>query len=138
LDWPNANLEVIGVADPETPIRRRKAFPHAKMRPMTGRSQSSGEEIANSVSHGIALLAAIGGLPFLIASARHNGVPTLVGATVFSATTALLYLTSTLYHATPVGRLKRIFLKLDYGAIYLFIAGTYTPFALGSTMSSWG
>jgi hemolysin III len=105
---------------------------------MTGRSQSSGEEIANSVSHGIALLAAIGALPFLIASARHRGVAALVGVVVFSATIALLYLTSTLYHATPVGRLKRIFLKLDYGAIYLFIAGSYTPFALGSTVSSWG
>jgi hemolysin III len=108
------------------------------MRPMTARSQSSGEEIANSVSHGIALLAAIGALPFLIASARNSGVSALVGAIVFSATTALLYLTSTLYHATPVGRLKRIFLKVDYGAIYLFIAGSYTPFAMGSTVSSWG
>jgi hemolysin III len=61
-----------------------------------------------------------------------------VGVIVFSATIALLYLTSTLYHATPVGRLKRIFLKLDYSAIYLFIAGSYTPFALGSVMSNWG
>jgi hemolysin III len=50
----------------------------------------------------------------------------------------LLYLTSTLYHALPAGRAKRIFLKLDHGAIYLFIAGSYTPFALGALAGSWG
>ena len=50
----------------------------------------------------------------------------------------LLYLTSTLYHALPPGRAKRVFMKLDHGAIYLFIAGSYTPFALGVLGGPWG
>ena len=99
---------------------------------MTERPQSLGEEIANSVSHGVALLAAIAAVPFLIASGLQLGVASFIGAAVFAATMVLLYLTSTLYHALPAGRAKRIFLKLDHGAIYLFIAGTYTPFALGA------
>lgn len=105
---------------------------------MTKRPQSLGEEIANSVSHGVALLAAIGAVPFLIASARNLSAASFVGTIVFAATMVLLYLTSTLYHALPVGRAKRVFLKLDYGTIYLFIAGSYTPFALGALGGVWG
>ena len=105
---------------------------------MTERTQSLGEEIANSVSHGAALLAAIAAAPFLIGSVLHLDVASFVGAAVFAATMVLLYLTSTLYHALPVGRAKRVLLKLDHGAIYLFIAGTYTPFALGALSGPWG
>ena len=105
---------------------------------MTERPQSLGEEIANSVSHGVALLAAIVAVPFLIAAARHLSVASFIGAAVFAATMVLLYLTSTLYHALPMGRAKRVFLKLDHGAIYLFIAGSYTPFALGALGGPWG
>ena len=105
---------------------------------MTERIQTLGEELANSVSHGVALLAAIVGTPFLILSARELSVASLVGATVFAFTMVLLYLTSTLYHALPAGRGKRVFMKLDHGAIYLFIAGSYTPFALGALKGPWG
>lgn len=105
---------------------------------MTERPQSWGEEIANSVSHGVALLAAIGAVPFLIASARHLSVASFAGAVIFAVTMVLLYLTSTLYHALPPGRAKQVLLKLDYGAIYLFIAGSYTPFALGALGGAWG
>jgi hemolysin III len=105
---------------------------------MIERPQTLGEEIANSVSHGVALLAAIAAVPFLIASARHGAVANVVGASVFAATMVLLYFTSTLYHALPAGRAKRLFVKLDYGAIYLFIAGSYTPFALGALGGPWG
>lgn len=105
---------------------------------MTERSQSLGEEIANSVSHGVALLAAIVAVPFLIAAVRHLGVANVVGASVFAATMILLYLTSTLYHALPAGRAKRVFMRLDHGAIYVFIAGSYTPFALGALGGPWG
>jgi hemolysin III len=105
---------------------------------MTERPQTLGEEIANSVSHGVALLAAVVAVPFLIAAARQFGVANVVGATVFASTMVLLYLTSTLYHALPAGRAKRIFLKLDHGAIYVFIAGSYTPFALGVLGGPWG
>lgn len=105
---------------------------------MSERPQSLGEEIANSVSHGVALLAAIVGAPFLIIAARDYGAANVVGASVFAATMILLYLTSTLYHALRPGRLKRVFQKLDHSAIYFFIAGSYTPFALGALGGPWG
>jgi hemolysin III len=105
---------------------------------MTHRPQSLGEEIANSVSHGAAFIAAVASVPFLIASARHQNSASFVGAIVFAATMVLLYLASTLYHAMPEGRAKRVFCKLDHGAIFLFIAGTYTPFALGALNGAWG
>jgi hemolysin III len=105
---------------------------------MNQRPQTLGEEIANSVSHGVALLAAIVGAPFLIIAARDFGAANVVGASVFAATMVLLYLTSTLYHALRPGRLKRLFMKLDHSAIYIFIAGSYTPFALGALGGPWG
>lgn len=95
------------------------------------RQQSVGEEIANSISHGVALLAALIAAPFLIVSSIAEGPVQVVGASVFSATMVLLYLASTLYHAFPEGRAKRVFQILDHNAIYLLIAGTYTPFTLG-------
>ncbi len=105
---------------------------------MTARQQSLGEEIANSVSHGAGLLTAIAGAPVLIVAASRTGVASVVGAAVFAATMILLYLASSLYHALPAGRAKRVFLKLDHGSIYLFIAGSYTPFALGALGGPWG
>jgi hemolysin III len=108
------------------------------MRLMTERPQTLGEEIANSVSHGVGLLAAIVGVPFLFLSSRHLGLASIVGAGVFAAALVILYLTSTLYHALPAGRAKRVFLKLDHGAIYIFIAASYTPFALGALSGPWG
>ncbi len=103
------------------------------------RQQSSAEEVANSLSHGIAFLAAVAALPLLVVNAAGNGgAADIVGASVFGATLALLYLVSTLYHALPAGAVKRVFLILDHGAIYLLIAGTYTPFALGVLSGAWG
>jgi len=98
-----------------------------------------GEEIANSISHGVGLLA--GGLaaPVLIVSAVRRGDPAfIVGATIFAATIVLMYLSSTLYHALPQSRAKRVFRVLDHGSIYLLIAGTYSPFTLGMLRGSWG
>lgn len=66
------------------------------------------------------------------------GAAAIVGTGIFAATVALLYLTSTLYHALPPGRAKRVFRILDHGAIYLLIAGTYTPFTLGVLRGPWG
>ena len=77
-------------------------------------------------------------MPILIDATRRLGAANVVGAAVFAATMVLLYLTSTLYHALPPGRAKRVFMKLDHGAIYLFIAGSYTPFALGVLGGPWG
>jgi len=107
--------------------------------PLPERTQSLGEEIANSISHGIALLAAVSATPFLIiAAADRGGIADIVGASVFAATILLLYLTSTLYHALPRNKAKRVFQILDHGAIYLLIAGTYTPFTLGVLRGAWG
>jgi hemolysin III len=103
------------------------------------RLQSFGEEIANSVSHGVGLLAAVVAIPVLVASAvRRGDAAGIVGASVFAVTMVLLYLTSTLYHALPKKRAKRVFRVLDHSAIFLLIAGTYTPFTLGVLGGTWG
>jgi hemolysin III len=103
------------------------------------REQSPGEEIANSVSHGVGLLAAVTAVPFLVVAAVERGkVAGIVGASIFAATMVLLYLASTLYHALPANRAKQVFRILDHAAIYLLIAGTYTPFTLGVLRGAWG
>ena len=103
------------------------------------RAQSRGEEIANSVSHGVGLLAAIAAAVVLVlTAARQGGTARIVGASVFSAAMVLLYLTSTLYHALPGNRAKRVFQVLDHAAIFIMIAGTYTPFTLGVLRGAWG
>ena len=103
------------------------------------RPQSRGEEIANSVSHAIGMMAAMAATPVLIvAAAQRGGAADVVGASIFAVTMVLLYLTSTLYHALPRSRAKQIFQLLDHGAIYLLIAGTYTPFMLGVLRGAWG
>ena len=106
---------------------------------MGERPQSFGEEIANSVSHGVGLLATVAATPVLIiAAVQRGGAEGIVGASVFSATMVLMYLTSTLYHALPRNRAKQVFQILDHGAIFLLIAGTYTPFTLGVLRGMWG
>ena len=103
------------------------------------RPQSPGEEIANSVSHGVGLAASLVAAPILIVSAvRRGGAAGIVGASVFAGTMVLLYLASTLYHALPNKKAKRVFQVLDHGAIFLLIAGTYTPFTLGVLRGGWG
>jgi hemolysin III len=103
------------------------------------REQSRGEEIANSISHGVGLVAALAATPFLIAHAvRLGDAGFIVGASVFAATMVLLYLVSTLYHALPRGKAKRAFRVIEHAAIFLLIAGTYTPFTLGVLRGVWG
>ncbi len=103
------------------------------------RRPSFGEELANSLSHGLGLLLAIVGLPFLIMHAEHHGsVSAVVGAAIFGSSAILLYLASTLYHAIPQRRIKDILRLLDHAAIFLLIAGTYTPITLGVLHGGWG
>jgi len=104
----------------------------------SSREQSVGEEIANSISHGVACLMAIGAAPVLLYLVADKGAANIVGASIFVGTMVLLYLISALYHALPEGRAKRVFMRLDHGFIYLFIAGTYTPFTLGALSGPWG
>lgn len=103
------------------------------------REQSPAEEMANSISHGIGLIAALVGTPFLITHAARNASGQfIVGVSVFCATIILLYLASTLYHALPLGKAKRVFRIIEHSAIFLLIAGTYTPFTLGVLNGAWG
>ncbi len=102
------------------------------------RKQSKGEEIANSIIHGLGFLLSLVALPVLIVSAIPNGTMAVVGSCVFGATVAILYLASTLYHALAHERTKHVFQILDHGAIYLLIAGTYTPILLGALRGPWG
>jgi len=102
-------------------------------------TQSTGEELANSISHGIGLVGAIIGTPVLLLAAFHHGsTPFLIGTIVFTITMLLLYLGSTLYHAWPQTTAKFFLQTLDHSAIFLLIAGTYTPFALGPLRGSGG
>jgi hemolysin III len=101
--------------------------------------QSLGEEIANSVSHGLGLVATLVAAPVLLVAAfRHGDAWSVVGASVFSASMLLLYVASTLYHALPQNKAKDVFRLLDHSAVFLLIAGTYTPFTLGVLRGPWG
>jgi hemolysin III len=102
------------------------------------RNQSLGEEIANSVSHGVGFLAAVAVTPLLIIKSIPAGAASIVGAAIFGATMILLYLASTLYHALHATRARQIFQVFDHSAIFLLIAGTYTPFTLGLLRGPWG
>lgn len=103
------------------------------------RRQTGGEEIANSVSHGLGLVGAVVGTPILLAEvARQGSALNVAGAAVFAVTVLLAYLASTLYHAVPWARPKRVLRALDHGSIFLLIAGTYTPFTLGVLRGGWG
>ncbi|KAB8127842.1 hemolysin III family protein [Gracilibacillus oryzae] len=90
---------------------------------------SKGEEIANSITHGIGMVLSIAGLVILIVFASLYGTAWhVISFTVFGATMVLLYTSSTMLHSLPKGRAKNVFEVLDHSSIYFFIAGTYTPF----------
>lgn len=93
---------------------------------------SFGEEVANAVTHGLAAALSIVGLVVLVMSSLWHDRNTVVvaSAAVFGASMIVLYLISTLYHALPQPGAKRVLRVLDHSAIYLLIAGTYTPFCL--------
>jgi hemolysin III len=100
---------------------------------------SFGEEVANSVTHGIGWLLSIAGLATLVTfSAISGGTLRIVSCAVFGSTLVLLYTASTLYHALPRTRAKNIFRVLDHSAIFVLIAGTYTPLSLVAVGGIWG
>lgn len=100
---------------------------------------SSREEVANSISHGLGLLLALVALPVLVLAAIEMGnIRFLVGVSVFGGTMVLLYLASTLYHSISHETAKQIFRVFDHTAIFLLIAGSYTPFSLGVLHGPWG
>jgi hemolysin III len=104
--------------------------------------QTPAEELANSVTHGLGVGLSITGLVLMVvAAAKHGTARDVVGAAIFGSTLILLYVMSTLYHAFRGPRVKLVFKIFDHSAIFMLIAGTYTPFCL-STLSrkhpGWG
>ncbi|MBV08519.1 hemolysin III family protein [Rubinisphaera sp.] len=100
---------------------------------------SLGEEIANSVSHGLGLLAALIAGPLLVARAVAHDKPWgVVSASIYAASIVVMYLASTVYHALPPGRGKRVFRTMEHCAIFLLIAGTYTPVTIVALRGAWG
>lgn len=92
---------------------------------------TKGEEIANAITHGIGAVLSIAALVVLIVSSSLYGTPWhIVSFTIFGVSMVVLYLSSTMVHALPQGKAKDLFEVFDHSSIYLFIAGTYTPFTL--------
>jgi hemolysin III len=100
---------------------------------------STGEEVANSITHGIGVLLSIAGLAVLVNFSTTRGDTWhIVSCSIYGATLILLYTASTLYHSVPVPRIKGLLRTIDHSAIYLLIAGTYTPFMLVNLRGPWG
>ena len=96
------------------------------------------EELANSITHGFGFGLSVIGFIVLMVLANADGDPwKIVAFSIYGASLTILYLTSTLYHSISHSRLKAIFRRLDHSAIYLLIAGTYTPIILISLRETW-
>ena len=102
------------------------------------RIQSREEEHANALSHGLGALLAAAFTPQLLSRAFAEGAVHGVAAAIFCVSMILLFSVSALYHWQPGGRVKELLRALDHAAIFLFIAGSYTPFMLGSLADSGG
>jgi hemolysin III len=100
---------------------------------------SIAEEIAHAVTHGVGLLLSIGGLAVLVAfSSMYGDAWHITSTSIYGVTLILLYASSTLYHGIPHAKAKQVLQRLDHAAIFLLIAGTYTPFTLVNLRGSWG
>ncbi|MEO8193420.1 MAG: hemolysin III family protein [Gemmatimonadales bacterium] len=100
--------------------------------PETSADPGVGETIANSVTHGLGLVASLIALPVVILGSLKGGDHLQVaGAAIFGASLVFLYGASTVYHSFPRSPARRVFRTIDHSAIYVLIAGSYTPFALG-------
>ena len=97
------------------------------------------EEIAHSVTHGIGALLSVVGLTILVIySSMYGDTWHIISSSIYGVTLITLYTSSTLYHAITVPNVKRFLQKLDHAAIFLLIAGTYTPFTLVNLRGGWG
>ena len=102
-------------------------------------TESHREEIANALTHGIGVVLAIGGGAVLITlAAVYTGAREVISVSIFIAALVLLYSASTLYHAARHPRVKSRLKVLDHCAIFLLIAGTYTPFTIAAMRGGWG
>jgi len=97
------------------------------------------EELANSITHGIGIVFAIGALVIMdVFAALFGDAWHIVSCTIFGATLIILYTASTLYHSIPIPKTKMLLRLIDHSAIFLLIAGTYTPFTLVNLRGPWG
>lgn len=102
------------------------------------KAQTIIEEVANSITHGLGLILSVAALTILVVYASVEGDPWRITAfSIYGSSLCILYLFSTLYHSLPNSRIKAIFRRLDHAAIYLLIAGTYTPVILISLRTTW-
>jgi len=96
-------------------------------------------ELANGITHGVGFgLSIVGLIVLIVLSARHGTARHVVACSIYGATLAILYLASTLYHSVRGPKVKRILRIIDHSAIYLLIAGTYTPFTIVTLRGGWG
>jgi len=97
------------------------------------------EEIAHALTHGLGTILSIAGLCILVVYSVLNGTMWhVVSSSIYGATLIILYSASTFYHGATNAKMKTIFQQVDHAAIYLLIAGTYTPFTLGPLRGNWG
>jgi hemolysin III len=102
-------------------------------------SQSPRDELANAITHALGVALALAGLAVLVTLGSLRGsARQIVSYSIYGATLVLLYAASTAYHSVRIPQAKRMLRTLDHIAIYLLIAGTYTPFALISLRGAWG
>ncbi len=98
-----------------------------------------GEELANALTHGVGAALSVAGLAVLVVSTALRGdVWSVTSTAIFGVSLVLLYTTSTLYHSLRGAERKRLLRKFDHAAIFLLIAGTYTPFLLVNLRGPWG
>ncbi|MET0068234.1 MAG: hemolysin III family protein [Candidatus Thiodiazotropha sp.] len=106
---------------------------------ITSNQYSLGEEIAHAITHGVGILLSVAGLALLVTfAALYGNVWHVVSSSIYGATLILMYTASTLYHSIPMPRAKRVLQRLDHAAIFLLIAGTYTPYTLVNMRGEWG
>jgi len=119
---------------------KSSAHPFAdKAHQLAEAAYSVGEELANSITHGVGAVLSIVALVLMVVLAvTQSSVIAVVSASIYGASLVLLFLASTLYHSFQKPHLKSFLKTLDHCAIYILIAGTYTPFMLISLQSAWG
>src|SRR5213592_3550770 len=106
---------------------------------MSSRVGLDTEELLNTATHAVGLIASLAALPLLLQFAIQRGdVLVVIGMAIFGISLVNAYAASTVYHAVKPGPKKDFWLRVDYAAIYLLIAGTYTPFTLGALRGPWG
>lgn len=106
---------------------------------MTTTAYPPAEEMANRLTHGVGALLGVAGLVLLVvASSLHGDAWHIVSTAIFGTTLVLLYTASTLYHSATGDRARVLLRKFDHAAIFLLIAGTYTPFVLVTLRGAWG